>query len=97
MVVRLLGCGAVGAVVAEKLYSVSDFALGVDEERRRRYSSGLYINGRKYLFPMEGRFDAKKADLLIVAVKNFDLHSVLVYNQTSLYSVFNGRLLQFAR
>ena len=96
MVVRLLGCGAVGAVVAEKLCSVSDFALVVDEERRRRYSSGLYINGRKYLFPMEGKFDAKKADLLIVAVKNFDLHSVLplmepfIKDDTVIMSLLNG-------
>ena len=69
MVVRLIGCGAVGAVVAQKLEPVSDFALIVDEQRRKKYSSGVFINSKKHIFRMEGTADATKADLVIVAVK----------------------------
>ena len=96
MIVRLIGCGAVGAVVAEKLDAVSDFALIVDDERRRRYSDGVYVNSRKHIFKMEGGADAEKADLIIVALKNFNLYSSLdeiapfVGENTVIMSLLNG-------
>ena len=96
MIVRLIGCGAVGAVVAQKLDSVSDFALIVDDERRRKYKEGIYINSRKYIFKMEGKSDATKADLVIVALKNFNLYSSLdeiapfVKEDTVIMSLLNG-------
>ena len=96
MIVRLIGCGAVGAVVAEKLDAVSDFALIVDDERRRRYSDGVYVNSRKHIFKMEGDADAEKADLIIVALKNFNLYSSLdeiapfVGKNTVIMSLLNG-------
>ena len=43
MNVRIIGAGAVGTVVAWKLYRHADMAFIVDEERARRYSEGLVI------------------------------------------------------
>ena len=47
MNVRIVGAGAVGAVVERKLYKAADVAFIVDEERRERYKDGLIINGER--------------------------------------------------
>ncbi len=96
MIVRLIGCGAVGSVCAEKLYDNSDFALIVDDGRKDRYKDGFLINKKKYYFKTETKGNAKKADLVIVALKNFSLYGALdliapfVGDDTTIMSLLNG-------
>ena len=96
MIVRLIGCGAVGTVVADKLSQVSDFALIVDERRRKSYGSGIYLNERRLDLFMEDPSHAAKADLVIVAVKNFSLYDSLpmiepfIKDDTVIMSLLNG-------
>lgn len=96
MKVRLIGAGAVGVVVAAKLNDVSDFALIAKGERKEKYDRGIFLNGRKIDFRVMSPDEADKADLLIVAVKNFQLEDVLddiapfVGDGTSLMSLLNG-------
>ena len=77
MNVRIVGAGAVGAVVARKLYKAADVAFIVDEERLERYKDGLIINGERIVFPLCTPSAPDKADLLIFAVKNFQLDDAM--------------------
>lgn len=77
MFVRIVGAGAVGIVVADKLSAVADTAFIIDEERRERYKGGVMLNGRKLSVPCITPGDASPADLLIFAVKNFSLDEVI--------------------
>ncbi len=96
MVVRLIGCGAVGAPVAARIKDSCDFALIVDDERKKKYEGGIYLNSRKYLLSLETKSDATKADLIIAAIKNFDLYPALdeiapfVKDDTTIMSLLNG-------
>lgn len=96
MVVRIVGAGAVGTVVARKLYSVSDCAFIVDEERKERYKDGLVINGERIVFDLRTPSEADEADLLIFAVKNFQLDDAMdeaapfVAENTVIMSLLNG-------
>ncbi len=78
MVVRLIGAGAVGTSVAMKLKDVCDFALIVDSGRCGRYRDGLIYNGSTVSFRLAvpGTCECK-ADLIIVALKNFQLDGAL--------------------
>ena len=73
MKVRLIGAGAVGIPVAYKLKDNSDFAFIVDEERKKRYQAGLKYNGKPLNVRLLTKNEADTADLIIVAVKNFQL------------------------
>ena len=77
MFVRIVGAGAVGIVVADKLSAVADTAFIINEERRERYKSGVMLNGRKLSIPCITSDDASPADLLIFAVKNFSLEEAI--------------------
>ena len=96
MNVRIVGAGAVGAVVARKLYKAADVAFIVDEERRERYKDGLIINGERIVFPLRTPSAPDKADLLIFAVKNFQLDDAMdeaepfVSDSTVILSLLNG-------
>ena len=65
MVVRIIGAGAVGAVVAEKLSHVADTAFIIDEGRKERYESGIMLNGRVLDIPCLTPSSASYADLVI--------------------------------
>ena len=77
MNVRIIGAGAVGSVVAWKLYRHADMAFIVDEERSRRYADGLIVNGERIRFSLLTPSQADRADLLIFAVKNFQLDNAM--------------------
>lgn len=78
MKVMLIGAGAVGCTVMNKLLKVSEFTLIVDSERKERYSSGLYYNEVKLDVAMKTPEEAdEKADLLIFATKNFHLDEAI--------------------
>ena len=96
MKVRIIGAGAVGAVVGWKLYKHADLAFIVDEERKERYSGGLAVNGEVIDFRFLTPSEADTADLLIFAVKNFSLEdaadeaSPFVGENTVILSLLNG-------
>ena len=96
MKVRIIGAGAVGAVVGWKLYKHADLAFIVDEERKERYSGGLAVNGEVIDFRFLTPSEADTADLLIFAVKNFSLEdaadeaSPFVGETTVILSLLNG-------
>ena len=96
MVVRIVGAGAVGAVVAEKLSHAADTAFIIDEERAERYASGVMLNGKNLDIPFLTAADARPADLIIFAVKNFSLESAMEEAEpftgpdTILMSLLNG-------
>ena len=96
MKVRIVGAGAVGAVVAWKLYKHTDTAFIVDEERLKRYSEGLVVNGERISFSLIDSGHADKADLLIFAVKNMQLEDAIdesrpfVSDSTVIMSLLNG-------
>ncbi len=77
MEVRIIGAGAVGAVVGWKLYGKADVAFIVDSGRKARYSDGLVINGERIAFPILTPDEAAPADLLIFAVKNMQLDEAI--------------------
>lgn len=96
MKVRIIGAGAVGAVVGWKLYKHADLAFIVDEERKERYSGGLAVNGEVIDFRFLTAAEADTADLLIFAVKNFSLEDAadeaapFVGENTVILSLLNG-------
>lgn len=93
MDVKLIGAGAVGLSVANKLLKHSELTIIVDDERRARYSSGLKYNGRMIELPFA---TDSKTDLLIVAVKNFHLEGVIdligryISDETVILPLLNG-------
>ena len=96
MKVRIIGAGAVGTVVARRLYGHADVAFIVDEEREKKYQDGLVINGERIVFPLKTPSDPDDADLLIFAVKNFQLDDAMdeaepfVSDSTVIMSLLNG-------
>lgn len=96
MKVRIIGAGAVGAVVGYKLSPVADTAFIVDEERKKRYSEGFIINGEHVSFSLKTKQEADKADLLVFAVKNMQLEEAMEESfpfsgpGTTIISLLNG-------
>ena len=90
MKVRIIGAGAVGAVVGWKLYKHADLAFIVDEERKERYSGGLAVNGEVIDFRFLTPSEADTADLLIFAVKNFSLEDAADEASPFVLSLLNG-------
>ncbi len=97
MNVRIIGAGAVGLTVAYRLKAHCNLAFIVDEERKTRYSNGLIYNAEtldiKLCLPSE---NSDKIDLIIVAVKNFQLGksikeiSPFLSKNTTIMSLLNG-------
>ena len=77
MKVRIVGAGAVGSVVGWKLREKASVAFIVDDERKRRYSEGIVINGERIVFSLLTPEEADTADLVIFAVKNMQLEAAI--------------------
>lgn len=96
MKIRIVGAGAVGAVVGWKLRKSADVAFIVDEDRKERYKKGLVVNGEKIDFKLLTPAEADNADLLIFAVKNMQLDDAIAEAQpfacdgTVIMSLLNG-------
>lgn len=78
--VALVGLGAIGGVVAPKLYKLlgdEGFCIIADGERRERLLKGVTINGRLYHFSVLPAAEAGNVDLCIFAVKNTQLDAAL--------------------
>lgn len=77
MNVGLIGCGAVGAVIARKLNKVSRLYIISDEERTVFYKSeGIVINGERQDFEYVSS-PVCKLDLIVIAVKNYQLDDAI--------------------
>ena len=96
MRIRIVGAGAVGAVVGWKLYRSADTAFIVDGSRKERYRDGLIVNGERIMFRALDAGEADTADLLIFAVKNFQLDEAaeeaapFIGSDTVLLPLLNG-------
>ncbi len=97
MDVKIIGAGAVGMTVAYRLKDNSDIAFIVDKERKNRYSRGLVYNGSVLDVELVEPPEAKRqADLIIVAVKNFQLDCAMsemepfVGENTTILPLLNG-------
>lgn len=95
----LIGLGAVGATVAQKLSAVlkENLYIIVDKERKEKYESkGIFINGEKQSFNLITPDEAKPVDLVIIATKNLQLTQALssiksaVGPDTAILSLLNG-------
>ncbi len=96
MKARIVGAGAVGAVLGWKLYKHADTAFIVDEERKERYRKGLTVNGELIPFRTLLPAEADTADLLVFAVKNMQLDDAIaeaapfVGENTAVLPLLNG-------
>ncbi len=96
MIVRIIGLGAVGMSVAERLLGHSELKAIVDTDRRERYEGRLRYNGSPINIPLIDKGDGEKADLIIFATKNFSLDEAIeealpfAGDNTTLMSLLNG-------
>lgn len=97
MDIRIIGAGAVGMAVAYKLKNNSKLAFIVDDERKERYEKGLYYNDEPFDIDLITPDECKASvDLVIVAVKNFQLESAMdmiapfVGANTTILPLLNG-------
>lgn len=97
MRIGLVGAGAVGAVLAQKLNRVSEFYLIVDEKRKQLYQTdGIYINDEQCFFNCITKEESIPLDFIILAVKNYQLDEAIeeitpfVNENTILLSLLNG-------
>lgn len=97
MEVRIIGAGAVGMAVAYKLKGHCDLAFIVDSERKARYAEGLFYNDEPFEVGLVTPEECNSsADLVIVAVKNFQMNSALdtispfVGDNTTILPLLNG-------
>lgn len=98
--VYLIGLGAIGGMIASRLYSAGNCSLKVivDSSRRSKYmEQGVTVNGNKFLFDYLCPDDkAEPADLIIISVKNHHLEAAInqmrpfVGPATNILSLLNG-------
>lgn len=95
----VLGAGAIGAAYASRLYDVEPGSIKIlaDRERIDRYKNcGFTINGKQYTFDYITPESCRSADLIILAVKFYDLEGSLrlmercVGENTIILSLLNG-------
>ena len=92
------GAGALGALYSHKMAESGKNIcfLAAGERQQRLEKNGLIINGRKYPVKCTGKHSSFKADLLIVAVKYYNLDEVCtelipyITENTAVISVMNG-------
>lgn len=97
--VVIVGAGAVGASIAAMLSDSghADVRVCASGERQERYrKEGFVVNGTRYFFPLAEKDTSRKADLVILAVKNYSLDEAIdemkpfVGNDTIILSLLNG-------
>lgn len=95
----IIGAGAIGAAVASRIHDVDPgaVALWAEGERRERYlREGLIVNGKRYDFHMAEAGRDAPSDLILVAVKSYDLLDAIaalrpfVGPETTILSLLNG-------
>lgn len=95
----IAGAGAIGAAIASRIFDVDPdaVALAVSGERKQRYlRDGFIVNGKRYDFRLADSTMAEPYDLIILAVKNYDLESAIEEirpffgENTTILSLLNG-------
>lgn len=93
----IIGRGSVGTNVAYNLRNVPDVSFAVDKEREFRTRSSIVFNGEKLSIPTIVPDESTgKVDLIIIAVKNFQLESTfpviepLLGENTIILPLLNG-------
>ena len=93
----IIGRGSVGTNVAYNLRKVPDVSFAVDKEREFRTRGSIVFNGEKLSIPtFVPSKESEKADLIIVAVKNFQLDTTfpvidpLLGDNTVILPLLNG-------
>ena len=93
----IIGRGSVGTNVAYNLRNVPDVSFAVDKEREFRTRSNIIFNGEKLSIPTIVPDESTgKVDLIILAVKNFQLESTfpviepLLGENTVILPLLNG-------
>lgn len=95
----IVGAGAIGAAIASRIFDVNPDAvtLAASGERKNRYiRDGFIVNGKRYDFRLVDSAAAEPYDLIILAVKNYDLEFAIeeirpyVGQNTHILSLLNG-------
>ncbi|MCE1207639.1 MAG: NAD(P)-binding domain-containing protein, partial [Spirochaetia bacterium] len=95
----IAGAGAIGAAIASRIFDVDPdaIALAASGERKQRYlRDGFIVNGKRYDFRLADSTMAEPYDLIILAVKNYDLESAIEEirpffgENTTILSLLNG-------
>lgn len=97
--VLIAGAGAVGLMLAEKVFETSPefiYILAMGERLERYKNGGLFINGEKIVIKLTGDFQPKPFDLIIIASKFYHLKQIIsdikpfVGKDTIIVSLLNG-------
>ena len=98
--VALIGLGAVGSFVAPRISkavgSENFYIIAEDKRKQRLEEKGVVINGEKFLCNIKTPEDKKTVDLVIIAVKNYNLDEAVshiknsVGKDTIILSLLNG-------
>lgn len=94
----VVGVGAIGASLAARLFDAGkDIRVVAEGERKVRYErEGFIVNGKRCVWPIADRASAKPVDLVILAVKNYNLDEAIeearpfVKPGTIVLSILNG-------
>jgi 2-dehydropantoate 2-reductase len=97
--VLIAGAGAIGLTVADGIHRYDPKAPSIlaNDERLRRYrEKGIWVNGKQMDFTLADPLDGEAFDLIIIAVKSYQLNQVIadmkpfVGKDTILLSLLNG-------
>lgn len=96
--VMLVGLGAIGCVYAKLIMENGNcnFYVPAKGEREEKIRKGFFVNGKKYIPGIADEQNTPKADLLIFAVKNYQLEQAIedvcrfVDKRTILIPFLNG-------
>ena len=94
----IVGAGAIGASIAARLSDAGrPVAVCAEGERAARYEKeGFVVNGARHFLPVMGSRSAKPVDLIVLAVKNYDLEATIgamspfIGEETTIVSLLNG-------
>jgi 2-dehydropantoate 2-reductase len=95
----VVGAGAIGAAVASRIFDIDARAIAIcaTGDRRERYErNGFIVNEKRYAFKLADVEMDAPFDLIIVAVKNYDLAEAIeemrpfVGPHTTIISLLNG-------
>jgi len=95
----VVGAGAIGAAIASRIFDIDSRAIAIcaTDSRRERYErDGFVVNERRYAFNIANPERDAPFDLIIAAVKNYDLADAIetmrpyVGPETTILSLLNG-------
>ena len=97
--IAIIGAGALGAIYGSLLCRINPDSVCFIADARRRdrlQREGIVVNGERFLIPVTSPEDSSPADLVIVAVKHYQLDQAVedmkqaIGPNTAIISVMNG-------